>query len=175
MLSFQVRQLSAGTHHCAAVLKGGGICSWGWSRHGQLGHGTTNEEVLVPRRITFFDEMHMDYVICGHFHTLAKTWDGAVYSWGRADVNGHGDINNEDQLTPRVLDSLQCLNIVHVGAGEHCSAVITDSEELYTFGDSTHMKLIQGDDCEATTPHLVSGFGIHHPYQADFDVECNGA
>jgi len=167
-LEKQVRDMSAGIAHAGAVLKGGGIVTWGWSRDGQLGHGSTNDPVWAPKRVTFFDEMHMDYVRCGHWHTLAKTWDGAIYSWGKASVNGLGNPTNEDQLTPKVLDALICLNVVHVDAGEHCSAVITDSEELYTFGDLDHVSVIHGTEeaeAQVTTPQLITGFGIHHPYQ----------
>ena len=148
------------------MLKSGGIVSWGWGRNGQLGHGSTNDETFSPLRITYFNGMHMDYIRCGMYHTLAKTWDGAVYSWGKADVNGLGDPDGEDQLVPKLLESLVCLNVMFMDAGEHCSAVITDSEELYTFGDLTHMQTVQGEDYDQTTPCLISGFGIHHPYQA---------
>ena len=35
----KVQRIAAGNSHSLAVAEGGAVWSWGWGRHGQLGHG----------------------------------------------------------------------------------------------------------------------------------------
>jgi alpha-tubulin suppressor-like RCC1 family protein len=44
-------QVSAGQYHSLAISKSGRAYSWGWGVHGQLGHGST-EDQLIPTLIT---------------------------------------------------------------------------------------------------------------------------
>jgi regulator of chromosome condensation len=66
----------------------------------------------------------------GHFHGLALTRDGEVYTWGCNELGGVGT-GNEFELEPVKLDLPECRNIS--AAGEHSLAVTVDNR-LYAWG-----------------------------------------
>ena len=49
----KIVQISCGSEHSMAVTSGGDLYSWGWGEHGNLGHGTTTNQ-MVPTRVTKF-------------------------------------------------------------------------------------------------------------------------
>eukprot|EP00966_Prymnesium_polylepis_P248040 5735447-Prymnesium_polylepis.1 len=76
----------------------------------------------------------MSSVSAAHTHTLALSEDGAVYSfgWGFDGRLGHG--NEEDQLTPRVIEGLLGVRACAVAAGGGHSLVLAASGAVYSFG-----------------------------------------
>ena len=70
------------------------LYTFGDGTKGQLGHaGGKKEKVSFksPARVDTSGPMHG--LSCGHFHSLALSQDGAVYSWGSGVMGllGHGD------------------------------------------------------------------------------------
>ena len=104
-----VVQVSSGKTHSACVTAAGALFTWGegegaaWKK---LGHGDGNEgnNVLVPVRVPFPEEIRVTQVRTGDAHTVALTMNAStslanptlgVYSWGLgADGKlGHGNTN----------------------------------------------------------------------------------
>ena len=107
-LCSQVKHVTGGWRHTAAVTSDGRLFSWGWNRFGQLGLGhlvdmhkpTLVSPTLVPGAVAM--------VACGWRHTVAATESGAVYAWGRG-VNGQLGLGiNEDVYAPAQLQSMLC-------------------------------------------------------------------
>lgn len=70
--SCDIRSVSCGSRHTAAVTTTGDLYTWGWGDYGQLGHQTLISSD-VPQRVEFFREqqMHVADVVCGSWNTFA--------------------------------------------------------------------------------------------------------
>jgi len=119
--------VSLGRGFTLAVTDAGAIFSFGWSRHGALGHGSFEAEV-VPRRIETLQGRQFVAVAPGSFHALALTEEGELYGWGNAKSNGHG----RDELTPQRVTAFIGQPVKHVHSGGYSSCAVTEKGKLYT-------------------------------------------
>uniref|UniRef100_A0A4W6BVK7 HECT and RLD domain containing E3 ubiquitin protein ligase 3 n=1 Tax=Lates calcarifer TaxID=8187 RepID=A0A4W6BVK7_LATCA len=87
--SQKVVYISCGDEHTAALTKDGGLFTFGDGSWGQLGHGSTNNE-LLPRRVLELMGTEVSQITCGRHHTLAFVpSSGLVYAFG---CNSHGQL-----------------------------------------------------------------------------------
>ncbi|XP_015200074.1 probable E3 ubiquitin-protein ligase HERC3 isoform X1 [Lepisosteus oculatus] len=78
----KVVYISCGDEHTAALTKDGGLFTFGDGSQGQLGHDSTNNEV-VPRRVLELMGSEVSQIACGRQHTLAFVpSSGVVYAFG---------------------------------------------------------------------------------------------
>ncbi|KAI4462030.1 regulator of chromosome condensation [Holotrichia oblita] len=79
-----------GQYHSMGLTSHGSVYTWGWGIHGQLGHGSCNNE-FYPKLL------HFDYPIvqiaAGHAHSLILTSEGKLYGFGS---NAFGQLENCD-------------------------------------------------------------------------------
>lgn len=64
------------------------VYGWGYNGNGQLGIGSTANQ-LSPIRISNFNGIKVVKLACGYSHVLALTDEGTMYSWGS---NSHGQL-----------------------------------------------------------------------------------
>uniref|UniRef100_A0A8C7ZD21 HECT and RLD domain containing E3 ubiquitin protein ligase 3 n=1 Tax=Oryzias sinensis TaxID=183150 RepID=A0A8C7ZD21_9TELE len=87
--SQRVVYISCGDEHTAALTKSGGLFTFGDGSRGQLGHGSSNNE-LLPRRVMELMGTEVSQITCGRHHTLAFVpSSGTVYAFG---CNSHGQL-----------------------------------------------------------------------------------
>ncbi|XP_075888870.1 putative E3 ubiquitin-protein ligase HERC3 [Nelusetta ayraudi] len=87
--SQKVVHISCGDEHTAALTKDGGLFTFGDGSWGQLGHGSTNNE-LLPRRVLELMGTEVSQITCGRHHTVAFVpSSGLVYSFG---CNSYGQL-----------------------------------------------------------------------------------
>ncbi|KAF3852524.1 hypothetical protein F7725_005879 [Dissostichus mawsoni] len=87
--SQKVVHISCGEEHTAALTKDGGLFTFGEGSWGQLGHGSTNNE-LLPRRVLELMGTEVSQITCGRQHTLAFVPSSCVvYAFG---CNSHGQL-----------------------------------------------------------------------------------
>ncbi|XP_013924518.1 PREDICTED: RCC1 domain-containing protein 1, partial [Thamnophis sirtalis] len=69
----EVRRVSCGSRHTAAVTGPGHLYTWGWGKYGQLGHqdAATSDR---PRRVCYFVErnLRVQDVVCGPWNTFVQ-------------------------------------------------------------------------------------------------------
>lgn len=67
----EVKSVSCGSRHTAAVTTEGNLYTWGWGKYGQLGHQNllSSDE---PQCVDFFKEhqLYVNDVICGEWNTF---------------------------------------------------------------------------------------------------------
>ncbi|UJR08173.1 hypothetical protein I4U23_012446 [Adineta vaga] len=80
----KVTYASCGEKHSVVVTLEGGVFSFGSSGQGQLGHNSTNDE-LLPRKISELMGSEVSQVACGRSHTVIYTpGDGQISTFGLA-------------------------------------------------------------------------------------------
>ena len=71
---------------------------------------------------------------CGHFHYLALSADGSVYSWGRGPLGVLGHGSEDDEPKERLVEALDGQGIRDIAAGPYHSAALTPDGRLFTWG-----------------------------------------
>ncbi|MBI2929351.1 MAG: beta-propeller domain-containing protein [Verrucomicrobia bacterium] len=147
----RVTALASGAYYSLALNADGALWAWGAASHGQLGLGGPAEVwdgPLLPRahvgRPSLVPSLDAAVdVAAGHFHTLALTTAGGVWSWG-ANYSGQlGDGRRETRHLPGRVANLEGVADVECGIF-HSLAVKRDGtlwawggNELGQLGDAT--------------------------------------
>ena len=101
-------------------------------------------------------------ISCGLTQTAFLTTEGEVYTVGKCDYAslGHGP-DSTVETAPRLVETLQGINIVDIDFGEHHCAAVSDEGEVFTWGAGTggtfgHVGgLGHGDKANQPRPALV--------------------
>ncbi|KAM3624607.1 uncharacterized protein V6R79_025462 [Siganus canaliculatus] len=134
--SQKVVHISCGDEHTAALTKDGGLFTFGDGSWGQLGHGSTNNE-LLPRRVLELMGTEVSQITCGRHHTLAFVpSSGVVYAFG---CNSHGQLGTGTLGDARgplpiktsfLLGSVQTTVTKIICGGDHCFLLYTNEGSL---------------------------------------------
>ncbi|CAF3739050.1 unnamed protein product [Adineta steineri] len=113
----KVAYAACGEKHSVVVTFDGGVFSFGSGMHGQLGHSTTNDE-LLPRKISELMGSEVSQIACGRSHTvifLPKSGQVSVFGLacaGRSDTHVTTCVTIPQKLpihflTPKTMKQLQ--------------------------------------------------------------------
>lgn len=101
-------QVSVGSVHSMALASDGSVWTWGSNSQGQLGTGTTIDNMTphpVPTEITNFPDIAVGEKIievsAGSYHSLALSDKGRVWSWGTAGELGNKGALGNPNVTSR--------------------------------------------------------------------------
>ena len=131
-----------------ALSTQGDIYTWGESFLGQLGLGvagvgvnqTTPKKVTKPSGVTKFT-----VIDGGTRHSLALTDTGDIYSWGNNVYGqlGLGDSGyNTERTSPQLVTKPSAVNKFNaIAAGAGFSMALTDTGDIYSWGDNTYGQL----------------------------------
>ena len=105
MAGQRVVAVSARDYHSLALIADGGVWSWGHGGFGKLGHGDRQRQ-LLPKKLEAFADQRVVAVSAGEHHSLARTADGAVFTWGKGETGclGLGE-DLSDQLLPKKIEA----------------------------------------------------------------------
>ena len=111
-------------------------------------------------------------VAAGVCHNAALDVSGNVWSfgWGESGRLGHG--SHEDELVPRVVDSLRNIRVRIVSAGCAHTAAVSINGAVFTWGAGDNGQLGHGDEWRSTaltTPRRVDFIGPQSM------ISCGGA
>jgi E3 ubiquitin-protein ligase HERC2 len=158
LVGHRVVQVACGSRDAQTLCltDDGTVWSWGDGDFGKLGRGGS-EGCLVPNPIERLNGLDIVQIECGAQFSLALTKIGEVWTWGKGDYYrlGHGTDQHVRKPTP-----IQCLRgkkIVHVAVGAlHCLAV-TDSGQVFAWGDNDHGQQGTNNTSVNKKPTLVCG------------------
>ncbi|KAG7177409.1 E3 ubiquitin-protein ligase HERC4-like [Homarus americanus] len=140
--NYSIIQVAAGDQHSAALTSWGLIYVWGENGFGQLGINSTEPHIHAPKLVKSLARKQTVQIACGCNHTLALTSEGELYSWGQNNLGqlglGHKDGPQND---PTLIKSLVGTPMVHITAGGHHSAVLTQAGYLLMWGSNKHGQL----------------------------------
>lgn len=126
-------QVSCGQYHTLAVHENGSVYSWGWAVHGQLGHGSIENEHL-PRAIDYFRHISVQKVSAGYCHSIALDRLGIVYAFGSGMFGQLGDEIQRKCATPQPLINItECVADIS-GRFFQNVAISSTGRSLYVWG-----------------------------------------
>lgn len=121
---------------------------------GELGTGKVGVTRKTPVCVPIEDPVKQ--VACGPMHTLTLTEDGKVYSYGCNDEGALGRVTDGDETleaTPKVVPLKN--KVTKVCAGDSHSAVLTDKQEAFVWGnfrdEHGSVGLVPSSDGKAST------------------------
>jgi alpha-tubulin suppressor-like RCC1 family protein len=144
--------VAAGWDHSLALTSTGAVYAWGYNAFGQLGNGTTKNQ-LVP--VLVHMPAGVTAIAAGQYHCLALTSTGAVYAWG---FNGFGQLGNgttNNASLPQLVPLPAGVKATAVGAGDNHSLVVTSTGAVYAFGKNNFGQLGNGTTNYSNVPVLV--------------------
>eukprot|EP00941_MAST-03F_sp_MAST-3F-sp1_P002320 g2320.t1 len=147
-----VKQISAGQSHSAAVSVDGYLYTWGLGRDGQLGHGDKYSR-NKPKCVFSFIGTKIDLVECGYNHTICVTSLGLLFSFGLGlfGALGHGKLKS--CKTPTLVslpeDAGECSM---VSAGLQYTLAVMKNGDVYAWGHNSCGQLGIGELKERETP-----------------------
>lgn len=94
-------------------------------------------------------------VACGRYHTIARTTTGLVFTWGGGKNGrlGHGDEKIRSQ--PTWVEKLADEVAVNITAGYHNNLVLTNKNEVWSWGWGAHGQLGLGDVKDRDEPTVI--------------------
>ncbi|KAI2628185.1 RCC1/BLIP-II [Xylaria nigripes] len=168
--------IGAGSYHSFYIDNRQRIWSWGLNNYAQTGHsdGTGKDDamILLPTVVNSLKDANVTMISGGEHHSVARTSDGKLLTWGRVDGHqvGHpSTLFNEDNCVyddnnhPRILaNPTQVPNIdtKYVTAGTDTSFAIDTQGRLYSWGFSANYQTGQGITADVTVPTLVDNSAI---------------
>jgi hypothetical protein len=168
-----VRAISTGSTHAAAIRRDGSLYTWGGNLMGQLGHGAvvdgrhvgrrgprnswfrSERDVCVPRPVAGLGPaygLRVAAVAAGSYFTLALLANGQVFSWGDNTKGclGIGMTSKEcpSIATPQPISALATTTVVGISAGVNYVLACDDKGYAYTWGDARSCGALLGLRCQ---------------------------
>lgn len=159
-------QVTAGSHHTAALSAVGEVFCWGSNQHGQCGRPPDSMKTELDSSI--FDVPHLIkglisglYVIrlkSGWSHLLAVTDDMKVFAWGRADYGqlGLGDDVVKKRLCSDPTEVTHVKGAKQIVCGAEHNMALMGGGSVLTWGWNEHGICGTGNEVNVHTPGVVS-------------------
>jgi len=155
-----INQISLGNNFTVALTNRGRVFAWGLNSKGQLGDGTTINQV-IPKLISF-DVLAINESIyqveAGERHSLAVTTNGRVYGWGDNLYYQLGSGDWQGWAIPKIITfpGLKTNeSIKNVVAGYHSTSAITTTGEVYMCGYNSDGQLGDGTTYDIRNPKRI--------------------
>ena len=160
----RIRSAACGGGHTAVILEDDTLHVFGYSQYGQLGLGDRtdicdpSQILLIPdgaKRNGVSAAQPVAEVCCGRYHTIARSQDGQLWSWGGGKNGrlGHGD--ERIRHHPAQISALKGHVCTKVISGYHCNLSLMDDGKLFSWGWGAHGQLGLGDANDRDVPTLI--------------------
>nr|XP_008377164.2 LOW QUALITY PROTEIN: protein RCC2 homolog [Malus domestica] len=166
---YKVVRASSGKNHTVVVTEDGHSFAFGWNKHGQLGSGSTKNEVEAsPVRCQVAE---VKSVACGGDFTvwLSRVEGASILTAGLPQYGqlGHGTDNEyntkdssvrlayEAQPRPKAIASLAGENIVKVACGTNHTVAVDANGYVYTWGFGGYGRLGHREQKDEWAPRRV--------------------
>nr|CAD7602464.1 unnamed protein product [Timema genevievae] len=163
LLGVRVVQVACGSRDAQtlALSDEGMVFSWGDGDFGKLGRGGS-DGCSTPHNVERLNNMGVCQIECGAQFSLALTRSGQVWTWGKGDYFRLGHGSEQHVRKPTVVEGLRGKKIIHVAVGAlHCLSV-TDTGQVYAWGDNDHGQQGNGTTTVNRKPALVHGLEDVH-------------
>jgi RCC1 and BTB domain-containing protein len=150
----QIEKICFG-YHVLVLTKSGECYSCGRNSEGQLGNGTTTQS-NVFNKIDGLVNKSVNDISCGHLHSIVLLQTGELYAFGFNSKGELGVGNNTNQLIPTLINGLNNEKIIAISCGAYHSLALTESGQLYSWGQDSAYQLGDGTNTNRNTPTKVN-------------------
>ena len=168
MTAGETINFAVGDSHTLGVTSTGRVFSWGRNNVGQLGHGTTTDEMVPVMFNVLFYLYSNERIIsldASLAHSLALTSRGRIFTWGTGNAAQHPDGTYADKKLP--TDVTSYFNLVNgetivkaYSIGSHAFA-ITSENRLFGWGHNLHGQTGDGTTVSKAIPiEIASNFDL---------------
>uniref|UniRef100_A0A8D0DIC6 X-linked retinitis pigmentosa GTPase regulator n=1 Tax=Sander lucioperca TaxID=283035 RepID=A0A8D0DIC6_SANLU len=149
-------KIACGDEHTALITENGKLFMFGSNNWGQLGLGS-KLTVNKPTCVKALKSEKVEFVACGRNHTLISTAQGKVLASGG---NSEGQLGLGDCEERTAFQRIGFFDsrgpIKMLAAGSNTSAALTESGQLFMWGDNTEGQIGLGKESHAASPQEVS-------------------
>ena len=132
--AFAVVAVAAGGAHSAIVTADGSVYTCGRGASGQLGHGSTEDE-LMPRRVGTLQPHRIRRAALGASHSLFLSHGGVPFACGCGGYGRLGLGHRANVLSPQPIVALEEAVVVQISAGGAHSSLTTETGQIFLCGD----------------------------------------
>ena len=170
-----ILQYQIGGYHAGVLTSNGRMFTWGRNIDGQVGNGTTTNQVN-PINITsqFPVGDKIVSISVGANHTSARLESGVIYIWGSTFRGRLGDGGVVNRLFPVSLASQfdQGVKFAQISLGANHSSALTTRGYVYTWGFNDFGQLGIGNTTEFNVPKLITAL-VPAPFSV-INLNTNG-
>uniref|UniRef100_A0A672YT66 HECT domain-containing protein n=1 Tax=Sphaeramia orbicularis TaxID=375764 RepID=A0A672YT66_9TELE len=149
----KITMVSCGWAHSMAVNEKGQVFAWGSGEGGQLGLGTAETSVRIPRLVRRLYDHRISQVMCGNQHCIALSRDGQLFTWGQNTSGQLGLGKGEpSKLAPQPLKSLAGIPLAQITAGGDHSFALSLSGAVFGWGKNRAGQLGLNDKQDRAVP-----------------------
>lgn len=133
----------------------GDVFVWGESSP----HSTETEDALLPKPLESTIVLDAQEIACGSCHAALVTKQGEIFSWGEGKGGKLGHGLEEDTHQPKFIKSVRGMGFKSLACGEFHTCAVTQSGDLYSWGDGTRNVDLLGHGSESSCwiPKRVTG------------------
>lgn len=136
-----------------AIDEEGGLWLWGDNSDGEVGNGTTEEQV-TPYKITAIDrKVEKIYYFDSNIYAIDE--DGSLWAWGYNKKGQIGNGTNENQLTPYKITTID-KKILEVAYSSDTVYAIDEEGGLWSWGNNVAGQCGIGNNKNQTTPQKIT-------------------
>jgi alpha-tubulin suppressor-like RCC1 family protein len=150
----KVTAVAAGTDSSYAVTSTGAVLAWGFNNFGQLGNGSTGNNV-PPTNVSLPAGTKVTAIASGSLHVLALTSTGTVYAWGYNADGELGDGNKTNSDVPVKVKLPGGTKVIALAAGGYYSLALTSTGAVYAWGYNADGELGRGNTASSDVPARV--------------------
>lgn len=130
-----IRQIAIGSNHVLVLTYDGTLYSRGTAVYGSTGHGGARD---VPdfTPVPALQGKKVRFVSAGPNFSIAITFEGDVYSWGRA-FQGETGLFSQVEAVPRFAPQVTPYRVAEVSCGHGHVLALTESQQCISWGENT--------------------------------------
>ena len=131
-----IKQISGCIMSSLCVSEDGFIFVFGSNDEGELGLGNNEENIQFPKRIESLT--NVDFIACGFDHTICKTFENKLFSWGKNSSGqlGIGNLDSSNRPIQHTEVPFDISDIVDIKCGMLHTVVLTKKQEVFSCGDN---------------------------------------
>ena len=161
--------VGAGDGHSCAIRKDGTAWCWGRNDFGQLGDGTTTDQI-IPVAVSGAKLPKLTAIVGGDEHTCALGADGSVWCWGHNNVGQLGNGSISDFHSPVAVSNLGDAIAIASGAAHSCA--IRGDHSVVCWGNNDDGQLGNGAQNNQSAPSPIDSLHGVTAIAAGGDATC---
>ncbi|XP_069869127.1 probable E3 ubiquitin-protein ligase HERC6 isoform X1 [Dipodomys merriami] len=158
LAGIKIIQVSCGNFHSLALSEDSQVFSWGKNSEGQLGLGKNAPMQSTPERVRSLEGIPVAQVAAGGAHSFALCLSGTCFGWGSnkaGQLAVTGKNVQVESYKPLSVGALKTLGVTYISCGHEHTAVLTQDEKVFTFGDNSFGQLGYESSAQVRGPKLV--------------------